>query len=87
MITMSRKSNSKNVTVNMDTKGGINMKNIKILDNAVIVYFSGMSIKLKGKFEFADSKHVQTREGNNFNTITIHDDDSFNYEVMPFSLK
>ena len=63
------------------------MKEIKFLkDGIIIVFFNGVSVKLKGKLEYADSIHVQTREGNGFHTITIHGD-AYEYEDMPFSLK
>lgn len=63
------------------------MKDIKILKNAVIVNFGGFTIKLKGKLEFIDNNHIQTREGNGYHTIYIKDDMSFIYDEMPFSLK
>lgn len=63
------------------------MKEIKILKNSVIVYcHNGVSIKLPGTLEYADSKHVQVKDGNGYHTVTF---DGFNilYEDMPFSLK
>lgn len=63
------------------------MKEIKIMKNAVIVYFyTGVSIKLPGTLEYADSTHVQTKDGNGYHTITI-DGFGFSYEDMPFSMR
>ena len=63
------------------------MKEIKIMKNAVIVYFyTGVSIKLPGTLEYADSRHVQTKDGNGYHTITI-DGFDFSYEDMPFSMR